>query len=54
MSVPVGYPAALATVVVAVPIGYPVAWTRTIASTWKWAQTDRFRAATTAHTWGSP
>ena len=54
MSLPVGYPAALATVVVGVPIGYPVAWTRTIASTWKWAQTFRFRAATDAHTWSSP
>jgi hypothetical protein len=54
MSVPAGYPAALATVAVAVPIGYPVAWTTRIASTWTWAQTLRFRAATTAHTWGSP
>lgn len=54
MSVPVDYPAALAAVAVAVPIAYPVAWTTRISFTWKWAQTLRFRAATDAHTWGSP
>ncbi len=54
MSVPVGYPAALAAVVVGVPIAYPAAWTQRIAFTWKWAQTLRFRAATDAHMWGSP
>ena len=53
MSVPVGYPAALGTVVVGVPIAYPVAWTRAIAFAWKWPSSDRFRAATDARTWGS-
>jgi hypothetical protein len=54
MSDPVGYPAELAAIAVGVPIAYPVVWTRTIAFSWKWAQTLRLRAATDAHTWGSP
>lgn len=54
MSVPVGYPALLALVAVGLPIAYPIAWTRTIAFTWNWAQTDRCRAVTDTRTWGSP
>ena len=47
MSVPTG-------VALAVPIAYPVAWTHTIALTWKWVETARFRAVTDTRTWSSP